>query len=255
MNKRFPLVGTLLSVSLLAGCGISEPDAGNSILKLPECSNTGNIFGSARAETMKSAYHGTVALVIDAHINDLAEINKLPLQCTANDYRGLLEPSSALTSLAYLLPEWGDSREVSEADLGAVLLEYLRVYECSLQQRNEFLSVFILREQGESVTQPDGTEVQTMPRADLTELQAEEAKLIAHELQTARPALERTLAFLGGIDRLRPLSAELECLKRASLDLRNAMGLLAESASCMPKMWDARGSLRDLPDEQSRYQQ
>ncbi len=248
MNKRLSLVGALLAVSILAGCGIAEQDRGKSILQLPPCSNIGNVFGSSRAETMQSAYHGTVSNVINAHINDLADINTLPLQCTANDFRGLLEPSGALTDLASMLPEWGGTREVSEADLAAVLLEYLRVYECSLQQRGQFLSVFILREQGQFTTQPDGSEIQFMPSPDLTKEQEKESTIISHELATARPILERTLAFLGGIDRLRPLSAELECLKRASLDLRNATGLLAESASCMPKIWDARGSLRDLPD-------
>lgn len=228
---------------------MAEPDAGNSIVKLPECANTGNVFGSSRVETMKSAYHGTVTNVINAHINEIADINSLPLQCTANDYRGLLKPSSALVSLAYLLPEWGQSRtNVSEADLGPILLEYLRVYECSLLQRGQFLNVFILREQGTITTQPDGTDIQSMPSAELTAEQAKEREMITHELLTARPALERTLAFIGGIDRLRPLSAELECLKRASLDLRNVTGLLAEASSCMPKMWDARGSLRDLPE-------
>lgn len=249
MNKRISLVGALLSLSTLAGCGIIEQDRGSSSLMLPPCSNLGNVFGSSRAETMQSAYHGTVANVINAHINDLADINTQLLQCTANEFRGLVEPSSALTDLARLLPEWGPSRpDVSEADLAAILLEYLRVYECSLQQRGQFLSVFILREQGQFTTQPDGSEIQFMPSSDLTEQQEKESAIIAHELSTARPILERTLAFLGNIDRFRPLSAELECLKRASLDLRNAMGLLAESASCMPKIWDARGSLRDLPD-------
>lgn len=250
MNKRLIAIGLSLSVTLLAGCGRMEPDVGNSILKLPPCDNSGNVFGSSRLETMQSAYHGTVSQVVDAHVNQLVDITTLPLMCTANDYRGLLQPSGALRDLAYLLPEWGPSRinDLSEADLGPVLLEYLRVYECSLLQRSQFLNVFIVREQAETRTLPDGTEIQVMPQADLTAEQEKQRKLIDHEIETARPTLERTIAFLGGIDRLRPLSAELECLKRASLDLRNATGLMAEAASCMPKIWDARGSLRDLPD-------
>ena len=246
MNKRASAMGLL--TLLLAGCGIMEPDVGNSILKLPECSNADTVFASLQLESMSNVYHSTVSRVIDAHLNELADINTLPLTCTANDYRGLLKPSSALEDLANQLPEWGPSRTatLSEADLGSVLLEYLRVYECSLLQRGQFLNVFILREQGTMSKQTDGTELQVMNRADLTKEQVKQRDIIARELETARPMLERTIAFLGGIDRLRPLTAELECLKRASLDLRNVTGLLAEASSCMPKAWDARGSLRDL---------
>ncbi len=248
MNKRLAILGMVATV-LLAGCGSLEPDAGNSILKLPGCGGNDGIFDTTRLEAMINEYHLTVAGVIDAHVNDLADVNTLPLTCTANDYRGLLTPSSALSSLAARLPEWGPSRaaELSEADLGSVLLEHLRAYECALYRRQQFLEVFIIRERG-TTGKVNDEDVTTMPSADLSQEQQRQQALIENEIETARPALERTLAFIGGIDRMRPLTAELECLKRASLDLRNATGLMAESASCMPKVWDARGSLRDLPE-------
>ena len=245
MSNRAFAAGAL--ALLLAGCALMEPDVGNSILKLPECSNADTVFASLQLESMSNVYHSTVSRVIDAHVNELADINTLPLTCTANDYRGLLQPSPALKDLADQLPEWGPSRDLSEADLGPVLLEYLRVYECSLVQRGQFLNVFIVREKGTKSTQTNGTELQVIDRSDLTAQEQKETAIIQRELDTARPTLERALAFLGGIDRMRPLTAELECLKRASLDLRNNTGLMAEAASCMPKVWDARGSLRDLP--------
>lgn len=247
MNKRLAVAG--MAVVLLSGCGLSEPDVGNNVLKLPGCGERDGVFDTSNLEAMVEQYHSTVAEVIDAHVNDLADVNTLPLTCTANDYRGLLTPSSALSALAAKLPEWGPSRagELSEADLGSVLLEHLRVYECALYRREQFLEVFIIREQGTTETVGD-EDIQTIPSPDLSQEQQRQQALIEREIKTARPTLERAISYLGGIDRLRPLTAELECLKRASLDLRNATGLMAESASCMPKAWDARGSLRDLPE-------
>lgn len=247
MNKRIAAFG-LLATLALSGCGLMEPDAGNNILKLPECSGRDTVFATLNIDSAVDVYHSTVSRVIDAHVNDVADINGQALECTANEYRGLVEPTEELRSLAQQLPEWGPTRDLSEADLGPVLLEYLRTYECALLHRGQFLSVYILREDGDQTTAVDGSIGQTMNRANLTEEQLRQQTLIDHEIKTARPTLERTLAYLGGIDRLQPLTAELECLKRASLDLRNAMGLIAESASCMPKIWDARGSLRDLPE-------
>lgn len=249
MNKCAFAAG-LASAALLYGCGMSEPDVGNSILKLPECSGANTVFASLQLDSMTNVYHSTVSAVIDAHINELSGVSTLPLTCTANDYRGMVQPSSALKNLAARLPEWGPSRvaTLSEADMSSVLLEYLRVYECSLLQRGQFLNVFIVQEESTVQTLPDGSEIQVIPRAKLSGEQARQRKIITHEIETARPILERTISFIGGIDRLRPLSAELECLKRASLDLRNATGLMAETASCMPKIWDARGSLINLSD-------
>ena len=45
-------------------------------------------------------------------------------------------------------------------------------------------------------------------------------------------------------DRLRALESGMECLARTSLDIRNALGLAAETAACLPRAWDARTSLR-----------
>jgi hypothetical protein len=250
MNNRRFVAGILTLGVLLSGCGVSESDVGDDLLKLPECSGRGTMFAGQRLEAARDAYHSTVSSIVNAHLAELAEITNLPLQCTANDYRELLKPSAALAALAAKLPEWGPSRagELSEADIGPVLLEYLRVYECALHERERFVTVFAMDEISEKTTDENGTVTETVDRMALTTEQERQKKLIAEEILTARPALERTIAFLGGIDRLRPLSVELECLKRASLDLRNATGLMAEAAACLPKIWDARGSLRDLHD-------
>lgn len=250
MNDARFLAGTLVLCAALAGCGVSDAEVGNSILKLPECSGKGTAFESLTLDEAKNTYHAAVSEVVNAHVSDLEDINTRPLQCTANDYRGLMKPTAALNAMAAQLPEWGRSRgaALSEADLGPVLLEYLRVYECSLQERSSFLIGFVQDEQSTTETLDSGGEIDVIERSVLATEQQRQRDILNEELLTARPALERTIAFLGAVDRLRPLSAELECLKRASLDLRNAMGLTAEAASCMPKIWDARGSLRDLAE-------
>jgi hypothetical protein len=254
MSNRARFAGVAFVTLLLAGCGVSEDTVGENLLKLPECSGRDTVFSALRLESASSVYHSTVSGVVNAHLAELADLAGKPLQCTANDYRGLLEPSRALSDLANRLPEWGPSRaaELSEADLGPVLLEYLRVYECALHERERFLTVFVQDEEEEVTETEDGKKIGTIGRLELTTEQERQRKLITDEILTARPALEKTLAFLGAIDRLRPLSAELECLKRASLDLRNATGLMAEASACMPKIWDARGSLRDLPDDEGQ---
>lgn len=249
MNSRTLIAGAL-TASLLAGCAQTERETGD-ILRLPPCTGTAGVFAS-QLDTLPSTYHGIVAGVIDSHMRQLESTTTTPFQCTARTYREMLRPTPALRSLADRLPEWGPSRAatLSEADMASVLLEYLRTYECALLERGQFLKLFVLQERAEREERPDGTTVQFMDRGDLTREEARQEALILRELNVSRPALERTLSVIGGFDRMRPLTVEIECLKRASLDLRNGLGLTAEAASCMPKIWDARGSLRDLPEDE-----
>jgi hypothetical protein len=76
---------------------------------------------------------------------------------------------------------------------------------------------------------------------------ASDAQLIAKERRIARPVLQRTLQLIGGMDRLEPLGVDIECLKRTSLDIRNSLGLISQAASCLTRIEDTQGSLRDQP--------
>lgn len=248
MSKRSAIVG-MLATLLLAGCSAVQSELNATTGTLPACSDKGTPLEHLSFNDLPTTYHATVSAVIDAHVASLGSIATMPLACTADTYRTLLRPTEPLRALANGLPEWGPGRDVSEADMSSVLLEYLRVYECSLARRSQFLPIDVHTEQGLTETLSDGSTHTVMRQGELTEESARQGEVIARELRTARPALERTLALIGTIDRLRPLSTEVECLKRASLDLRNALGLTAEAASCMPKIWDARGSLRDLTGE------
>ncbi len=61
----------------------------------------------------------------------------------------------------------------------------------------------------------------------------------------ARVAMDRTFFAMRSLESNFVYAHELMCYARVSLDLRNELNLLAESTSCMPKIWDALTSLHD----------
>lgn len=65
------------------------------------------------------------------------------------------------------------------------------------------------------------------------------------ERQRARTAVERTISALRSFEMNYAYAAQLTCFQRASLDLKNELGLLADTASCLPRIWDAVTSLHD----------
>lgn len=245
MNNTLRIAGLSL---LLSGCIITSPGTGVSGGALPACTAKDTEFEKARFDEWPDAYHKKVSKVIEAHIKTLQSINTEQLTCTSDDYSGLTKPTPALRELAESLPPWKDEEalnKLSEADIGTVLLEYLRIYECSLNERRN--NVLALRVQKESASEGSSTGLLTDRGEIDTEKELQE-NIIERELLIAKPTLERTLTVIGGQDRLRPLSVTIECLKRASLDMRNVLGLNAQVAACMPRARDARGSLRDLAD-------
>ncbi len=138
-------------------------------------------------------------------------------------------PSDALKSLAGSLAPWkSNMSSLSEDDMGAVLLEYLRVYECSIKNHLTFDLPTIY-----------GTTA-------LPFTYQKERSIADRELLLAPRTLERTLQLISGMDRLRPIDDSLQCLARTSLDIRNTLGLAAETSACLPRIWDARGSLRSV---------
>lgn len=243
MNKFPRTTGTLLAATaalLLAACEDFTTPRARQFTALAPCTASGTTFATMPFEDWKDEYHKRVSDVVEAHISSIEQTSQNPLQCTADDYASVLQPSGQLTALASELPAWKDrTGELSEADAGSVLLEYLRIYECSLNERQYLLSVSPLLP----------TERNTpMELGDLNAEVGKQVDIIEQEVALARPILERTLTIVGGYDRLRPLMVDIECLKRASLDLRNVLGLAAEASKCMPRIWDTHGSLRDLKD-------
>lgn len=185
-------------------------------------------------ERLSTDYHQTVNDIVNAHLE------KREIECSDNVKE---VPSAVLSNLAKLLPPWKDPEDMeglAETDIGPVLLEYLRIYECTLKEERFFLP---------SRAAKDVASRNLVNIPAWFGIFADRWGRISEELFYARKSLERTLAYLGGMDRLRPVDASLECLQRSSLDIRNILGLTADASACLPRAWDARTSLRDAPPE------
>lgn len=243
MNKRPASVGPgLVCLLLLAGCASAPtwPWAGSE--PLSPCAIAGGPFENVGFRQWPEAYHGTVSGVIEAHLEKLRNASTAQITCTAEDYGAMMQANGALQSLASRLEPW-KGRQASELEMGPVLLEYLRTYECALEERRYFITGAQYQSSSSSSSGP------SIGYGKYVEEDAGDDALIDRELASSRIALERTLSLVGGLDRFQPLTLDIECIRRASLDLRNVLGLAAEAAACMPRALDVRGSLRDLKDD------
>ena len=175
------------------------------------------------------------------------------IDCLSDSVEGMLKPSLTTMRLACRLPPWEDKEDLdmlSKSDTSTVLLEFLRTYECALLERRQFLVTGVredLRVFG-SIKNNVLDLISFISGADTAfdkEYEDQWGK-INKELDIARPTLNRAIKIASGKGKLDALDGEIECLQRLSLDLRNAFALGAESASCMPRVWDAKDSLRDF---------
>ena len=227
--------------------------------RLAPCSAQGSVFADLPFKDWPSTYHSTVDVIIKEHLEMTQDIGKKQLDCTAANTLSVLPPSFPLNLLAATLPPWESperSGTLSELHAAAVLKEYVRVYECANLERRESLAVRVNERENGTVGSGSGTTGSGVSGSggqrtgwERGPFQKEEDIQLAQinrELAIARPALERTLDVLGSIDQLLPLAIETECIKRASLNLRNAVGLLSDALSCSTKI-PGKSSLRDLP--------
>lgn len=173
------------------------------------------------------SYHGTVSDIIDLHM--------APQKYTCSEDTARAASVALLILAGYLEPLGSGS--ITEDDLAAVLLEYLRIYECTLREHEPVASLYV----EDDLKAGSGVNI-----VDLGKETMDRTLKITEELRTARPTMHRLLATIGTLDRLRPLQSSLECFQRSSLDIRNLMGLTADVSACLPRALDARGSLRDL---------
>lgn len=251
MNKfRLLSIGSIL---LLTGCGIlTSSGVGTQAERLAACTGDGTVFATLAVKDWPEKYHTTVAKIIEAHIGAAETTASQQMQCTSSDAAAGAPPSAALRDLAKTLPPWKDQakqQKLSESDMASVLLEYLRVYECALNERRDFEIARVWDENtsaSHSSSSSQSSSKSAKDRGEFNEETGNDRQVIEYELALARSALDRSLLLIGGIDRLRPLTLDLECLKRASLDIRNITGLISQASACMPRTRDARGSLRDL---------
>lgn len=217
---------------LLAGC--ESVGGGLQALRLPACTAEESVFASTEFDRWDDVYHRQVDNVIEEHMERMKRIGTEPMRCTEEDYANRVPASTALRETAGMLPSWEDRLDdLYESDMQAVLLEFLRIYECSMGEHAQFLSV---------------SASGSMTFGELGTKQTEVRATVDRETVLARESLSRALGLVSGFDRLQPLSLDIECLKRSSLDLRNVLGLASDASSCLPRIWDAKGSLRDLTE-------
>ena len=215
---------------------------------LPPCSGDGTIFEYIPFDFWAFTYHQLVDAAVTEHFKSFdvqrSSVFFSNLKCSAPDSAGLLKPSAPLFLIAANLAPWQNQQNLarlSEQDFGAVLLEFLRIYECALKNHRDFLDANVIKD----------AHLFSRPPLDWQEFGYEHKRresVIEQELRIARSALDRVLYTTGSLNRLTPFLRDLECIERASLDLRNVFGLISEGGTCLYRILDSRGSLRDSPE-------
>jgi hypothetical protein len=278
MNDRPSGIGWIalaLGTLLLGGCSYWSGGSRLSGEALAPCTGSGSMFASLLPLTIPQnqedydrmrrdgrapmsiqqaaqLYHQTVGGVIDAHMelhtNKASVCQETPANAGA---------SGPLSALAASLPPWkSETRKnaLMEREMHGVLLEYLRIYQCSLLEYKDaaYEPAISWWYTQQNLTVVSDEYVDSISRENALTAAGEIQRLVDREAGIARTALQRTLAFVGGVDRLHAGDVDFECVRRASMDLRNVMGLLSEALSCSAKALDARGSLREpkSPDEE-----
>lgn len=228
-----------ITALLLVSCTNPGGRQATEATSLTPCSADGSVFADTAFNQWKNIYHNNVSTAIEAHLTNIKNTGTQPLRCTEEEYANLVPASPQLRSIANMLPAWrenpGDAAGLSEADMGTVLLEFLRIYECSMKERELYHSVRILQDADRD-----------MNPEEFQQKKSEELKVMQNQIEVSRKTLNRTLSIVAGYDRFKPLTLDIECIKRASLDLRNVLGLASDASSCLPRIWDVHQSLRDL---------
>jgi hypothetical protein len=167
-----------------------------------------------------------------------------------------------------------EHRPVTFVSFDTIVAEFERAYECKLYEFYRSAPVVIainrdLDDPREYCCSPEQTCVQRIDDnscasgADITDspdcdnaceiikTHGDIARTLSYqtrillEIRRARRALDHTIRALSSLEASYAYSKQLTCFQRASLDLRNQMSLLADTVSCMPRIWDAVTSLHD----------
>jgi hypothetical protein len=248
MNKMYVRTGFLpaaILALLLASCAGTDTKRDYGIERLSSCSIEESPFKGTPFSEWASTYHQTVSGVIGADVQSLS--NAI---CPDTDSK-LPAPTDQLKALAAQLPPWQSAPRrnlLSEADMGSVLLEYLRTYECAMLEYRTFFYPELVKNAASTSSATSSAHAMTI--TEFNTLRAQRERQISDELRVARQSLHRTLGLTGRLSRLRPVFYDINCFVAASLDLRNQLGLAAEVGSCLPRIRDAHNSLRDLKDLQ-----
>lgn len=238
----------------MAGCSIRSDTIDSSVVRgqqLTPCTAEGTTFADLELKDWAPTYHRRVGEVVDEFFAQADE--DMVIDCKTLDEGDGSPPApagSALLALARDLPPWADGeRPVTRLSTGDVLRSYLDSYLCSLTEASLTIRLTATGQTGSgastsSVSSGENVEVD---RGDLNDWIETDSSTIDRELATAEPALERVLTLMSADHRTAGLKTELQCLLRASTDLRNALALFSEAAACVGRLWDAQGIVRDFP--------
>lgn len=256
-NAPFPTATTfalLIAGIVLSGCAVRYDVVDSSVVRgqqLTPCGIEGTPFASLDFGEWVETYHRRVSEVVDEYftMND----EDFVLDCTLSDTGDgspVAQAGSALQSLALELPPWADgTRIVTKLSTGDVLRHYLDAYLCSLHEMRYRIEVTSdgAYASDSSASQSSTSSLQYMDRGDLNNWVEADREVIDRELETAGPALERVLTLMSADHRTSALKAQLQCILRASTDLRNALALFSEATACVGRLWDTQGIFRDFP--------
>ena len=172
-------------------------------------------FNTEHFDDWAEKYHEAVDEVVEEYLEPPGDI-----QCDEDILLPIDGATSAMGAMAQKLPPWQDPTDrakLKRSDVGIVLLEHLRLYECALSEHYYYLPVDVIQEKFLDFSGGTFPLPKFVPGFDLLELIAEmerRREIIRNEIVIARPTLERALLLLNALTRLMPLDAELQCLQR-----------------------------------------
>lgn len=246
------------------------------------CSSLGTMFENL--ETLKEVtdlFRRRTSDVVDERETYLSQPSSWVCLSTQN---GGAEPTTErLKALAFDLPAWRyvskdgtvQLRPVSYTSFTTVLGEFQREYECRLSEltrgAEDMVRVNLDLDDPKSYCCSNNACVQAKagvscattasddflcggtcdPQVSQDDVVTRGQKLkdrIEQDKERARTAMLRTIHALRSFEMNYAYAKQLTCFQRASLDLKNELGLLADTTSCMPKIWDAVTSLHDRDD-------
>lgn len=195
-----------------------------------------------------AAYHERIRTLVDQQLDD----QYFTPVCDADNFAQFLEPTPIMQTTMKEFDAWKgdpDTNDLSRLDVGIVAFEVLRSYECALFERrstmiSQVADELTFEKLGGISSVSTGID-QAISFFDVSAEYLDQYNKINEELKIARPALEQTMRLINGNERTKILEAEVDCLQRASLDLRNVTSLAAEANACLPRIWNSRDVYRD----------
>lgn len=260
LRRHGMLVAVLLGLSIIAAVMQSNLGATlvtvDSVFRLPRpdpesvyakpCSSSGSLFDANVDVNMNDPdfvmrkYRGLAGGAFTEREESLSKPSSWT--CNAPSFEEMMPETPALTEIASGLGGWEEG--ITFANFSSIMMELQRVYECKLteMQMNATTIVFYQGTDAQDEDDPAGS-LYELPRVDELVTKLDEEKKIS------RIAMERTLLALRSAELMAPFTVEMYCLQLETMDVRLAMSLLADTASCMPKIWDITTSLHDRDGE------